>query len=84
MISKQYFGNASGMFGHSVMNVMMNNELDIFGLNASEDGRCCGMHAVCGQQPAGGGRNDSMFPLGRLLRVGMRWACRACCKGGWK
>ena len=50
MISTQYFRNTSGMFGHSVMNVMMNNELDFVRLNASENGCCCGMHAVCGQQ----------------------------------
>lgn len=36
------------------MNVMMNNELDVVGLNASENGRCCGMHAVCGQQVVAG------------------------------
>ena len=36
------------------MHVMMNNELDVVGLNASENGRSCGMHLVCGQQVVAG------------------------------
>ncbi len=60
-ISKQYFRNTLGMFGCSVMIVMMKNELDIVAKCVQEWELL--WHA-CGVWPAFGGQNDSMFPLG--------------------